>query len=102
MVGRGTKSCSICSFIHGFKNSFKKPFKCSFYTRHHAIHFFHKGDCEEIAKKRTVRKTVVLSKPTEKIVSNDAKMSNEMMSEMGFLHLTRNKFISNLGENRLC
>lgn len=102
MVGRGTKSCSICSFIHGFKNSFKKPFKCSFYTRHHAIHFFHKGDCEEIAKKRTVRKTVVLSKPTEKIVSNDAKMSNEMMSETGFPHLITNKFISNLGENRFC
>lgn len=44
----------------------------------------------------------MLSKPTEKIVSNDAKMSNEMMSETGFPHLITNKFISNLGENRFC
>lgn len=44
----------------------------------------------------------MLSKPAEKIVSNDAKMSNEMMSETGFPDLTRNKFIGNLGENRLC
>lgn len=44
----------------------------------------------------------MLSKPTEKIVSNDAKMSNEMMSETGFPDRTRNKFIGNLEENRLC
>ncbi|KAM9760167.1 uncharacterized protein ACBT57_027178 isoform 1-T1 [Dama dama] len=68
-------------------------------VRHHATHFFHKGDCEEIAKKRTVRKRVVLSTPTEKIVSNDAKMPNEMTSETGSPDLTRNKkFIGHLGE----
>lgn len=42
-------------------------------------------------------------KPREKIVSNDAKRPNEMMSEMGSLDLARNKkVIGHLGENRFC
>lgn len=39
----------------------------------------------------------MLSKPREKIVSNDAKMPNEMIREMGSLDLARNKkFTGNL------
>lgn len=37
----------------------------------------------------------------ENIVSTDAKMSNEIMSEMGSLDLPKdNKVIGNLGENK--
>lgn len=52
--------------------------------------------------KRTVRKRVVSLKPGE-MISNDAKMPSEMMSEMGSLGLARNKkVIGNFGENRFC
>lgn len=72
-----------------------------FCARHYVTHLLHKGACEEMAK-RTVRKRVVSLKPGE-MISNDAKMPSEMMSEMGSLGLARNKkVIGNFGENRFC
>lgn len=72
------------------------------YARHSVRHLRHKGTCEEIAK-RDIRKRGVSSKPREKIMSNDAGMPSEMVSEMGSLDLARNKkVIGNLGETRFC
>lgn len=70
-----------------------------FYAMHHVTHFFHEGDCEKIAGKN-IRQRVVSLKASEKIVSNDVKTPNEIMSEMGSLDLGKNKVIDNLGENR--
>lgn len=42
-------------------------------------------------------------KPIAKTVSSDAKIPNEMMSEMGSLDLVKNeKVFGNLGEKRFC
>lgn len=75
--------------------------KWLFYDWHHATHFFHKEDCEEIGK-GIIRKSIVSSRLRGKSVSDDGKKPNEM-SEMGSLDLARNKKgIGNLGKNRFC
>lgn len=65
---------------------------------HYVTQFFHKGDCEEIAR-RTIRKK---SSVIEASGEDYAKTPNEVMSEMGSLDLVKTKVIGNLGENRFC